>query len=153
MTVRPAHVADVPAMASLIKIHADQGKMVPRGQDELYAQLPSYFVAEHRGQLLGCASVYVFWEDLAEIKGLAVATSSQGQGVGRELVLACHEKLKALGVARAFALTSSPRFFERLGYRKVAKESLPHFIWGECVRCPSFPACNEDAMVFRIQGE
>lgn len=124
--------------------------MVPRGQDEVFAHLPAYLVAEEAGELLGCASVYVFWADLAEIKGLAVADAAQGKGVGKALIHACHAKLRSLGVSRAFALSNTPAFFEKLGYRRVKKEDLPHFIWGECVRCPSFPVCNEEALVFDL---
>ena len=152
MNVRAATVADVPAVVALIKVHADRQKMVPRAQDELYASLPSWFVAEENGQLLGCASIHVFWSDLAEIKGLAVRDDVQSRGVGKALIAACHDKLKTLGVTRAFGLTSAPGFFEKLGYYRVKKDQLPHFIWGECVRCPSFPVCNEEAVVFDLAG-
>ena len=153
MTVRPAAAPDVPAIAALIKVHADRGKMIARGPDELFAALPAWLVAEQKGELVGCASVHVFWADLAEIKGLAVKGAAQGKGVGKALVLACHAKLRALGVGRAFALTSEPAFFEKLGYRRVKKEELPHFIWGECVRCPSFPVCNEEALLYDLGGK
>ncbi|HMP58337.1 MAG TPA: N-acetyltransferase [Gemmatales bacterium] len=152
MTVRPAVVADVPAIVALIQHHAAQGKMVPRPADEIYTQLRSYWVAEADDApgLAGCASSHLYWSDLAELKGLAVAAGWEGRGVGRALCLACHDELRRLGVRRVFALTGTPRFFERLGYRIGDKKELPRFIWGECVRCPSFPVCQEEALVLDL---
>jgi amino-acid N-acetyltransferase len=131
----------------LIKTHADRGKMVLRPRDEIYANLREYFVCEIDGKVVGCAATHIFWNDLAELKGLAVADDYQGRGVGAALCQACLDDLQRLRVRRVFALTNAPGFFEKIGYRRVPKESLPFFIWGECVRCPSFPACNEDAVL------
>lgn len=148
--VRPAVAGDVPAVHDLIKYHAQLGRMILRGFDELYADLRSFMVAEEKGTLLGCASVHLFWSDLAELKCVAVDDKHQRRGIGRAVVDACHEDLRRLGIKRAFTLTGATEFFEKLGYQVVAKDSLPRFIWGECVRCPSFPVCNEEAMVFDL---
>lgn len=150
LTVRPAVAADVPQVHELIKFHAQLGRMILRGFDELYADLRSFMVAEDKGELLGCASVHIFWSNLAELKCVAVKENQQRRGIGRAVVNACHNDLKRLGIERAFALTGATTFFEKLGYKVVDKDSLPRFIWGECVRCPSFPVCNEEAMVFDL---
>jgi amino-acid N-acetyltransferase len=121
--------------------------MILRPLDELYAHVRTYHVAEADGQIVGCAATHIFWGDLAELKGLAVADTHMGRGVGRAVCAACHADLARLGVARAFTLTKEVGFFERIGYRRVDKDALPRFIWGECVRCPSFPVCNEEALV------
>lgn len=148
--VRPAVASDVPAVHDLIQFHAQKGRMILRGFDELYADLRSFMVAEEDNELIGCASVHLFWSDLAELKCVAVKETHQGKGIGRKVVDACHADLRRLGIQRAFALTGATTFFEKLGYRVVAKDSLPRFIWGECVRCPSFPVCNEEALVFDL---
>ena len=150
LLVRPAVAADIPAVHNLIQWHAQKGRMILRGFDELYADLRSFMVAEDNGELVGCASVHLFWSDLAELKCVAVNETQQGRGIGRKVVDACHADLRRLGIERSFALTGATTFFEKLGYRVVAKESLPRFIWGECVRCPSFPVCNEEALVFDL---
>ena len=150
LTVRPAVAADVPQVHELIKYHAQLGRMILRGFDELYADLRSFMVAEDNGELLGCASVHIFWSNLAELKCVAVKENQQRRGIGRAVVNACHNDLKRLGIERAFALTGATTFLEKLGYKVVDKDSLPRFIWGECVRCPSFPVCNEEAMVFDL---
>ncbi len=150
MKVRPAVVADVPAIYELIKIHAERQKMILRAKDELYQTLREYFVAEMDGRVVGCASVHLFWSDLAELKGLAVDPAYERQGVGRALCEACHADLRRLGIPKVFALSGSGTFFEKIGYHKVSKDALPLFIWGECTRCPSFPICNEDAFVLNL---
>jgi amino-acid N-acetyltransferase len=147
VNIRPAHVADVPAMHALIKGFAERGKMVLRPLDELYANLRTFFVAETEGRVVGCAATQIFWSDLAELKGLAVDDAYQRRGIGKLLCEACLKELGRLGVSRVFTLTNAAPFFETLGFRRVAKESLPRFIWGECVRCPTFPVCNEDALL------
>lgn len=151
MLIRPATTADVHAIHGLIKTHADRGKMVLRPLDELYATLRSYVVCEWDGQVVGCASTHIFWSDLAELKGLAVADAYHGRGIGAALCQACYEDMQRVRVKNLFALTTSPAFFEKLGYRRIAKEKLPRFIWGECVRCPSFPVCNEEAVIREVE--
>lgn len=150
LRVRPAVAGDVPALHDLIQFHAQRGRMILRGFDELYSDLRSFMVAEDQGMLLGCASVHIFWSDLAELKCVAVREDRQKRGIGRAVVEACHTDLRRLGIGRSFTLTAATTFFERLGYRIVAKDSLPRFIWGECVRCPSFPVCNEEALVYEL---
>jgi amino-acid N-acetyltransferase len=151
--VRPAIAADVQAIHDLIQFHAQRGRMILRGLDELYSDLRSFMVALDEREILGCASVHIFWNDLAELKCVAVREGRQRRGIGRAIVEACHADLRRLGIARAFALTGAPDFFAHLGYRIVPKDALPRFIWGECVRCPSFPVCNEEALVFDLAAK
>jgi amino-acid N-acetyltransferase len=151
MITRPARAADVPAIHLLVKTHAERGKMILRPLDELYANLREFVVAEEDSRLVGCAATHIFWSDLAELKCLAVLDEFQGRGVGRALCEACLADLRRLGVRRIFTLTSAPGFFEKVGYRRVEKDTLPHFIWGECVRCPAFPICQEDALVLNVE--
>src|SRR6185436_1457290 len=103
--VRPAVAADVPAVHDLIQFHAQRGRMILRGYDELYADLRSFMVADEGGQLLGCASVHIFWSDLAELKCVAVHEEQQKRGIGRAIVEACHADLRRLGIKKAFSLT------------------------------------------------
>ncbi len=150
MKIRPAHVDDVPAIHALIKVHAERGKMVPRQFDELFANLRAYVVCEWEGKVVGCAATHIFWSELAELKGLAVADEFQGRGIGAALSEACRQEMQRLGVRSLFALTNVPGFFEKIGYRRIEKDALPRFIWGECIRCPSFPVCNEEALIREV---
>ena len=154
MNIRPARVGDVPVIAELIRTFADRKLMIRRSLGELYESIREFVVAtDEIGQVIGCAAVHVFWEDLAELKCLAVAENQHGHGVGRMLVDACWESARALEIETVFALTYVAEFFERCGYRQVEKTELPHKIWNECVRCPLFPNCNEIALIRTVGPE
>lgn len=148
MNIRPARVGDVPAIYDLIRTFAERKLMIRRSMGELYESIREFLVAVDSGnRVVGCVALHVFWEDLAELKCLAVAEEVQGQGVGRQLVDACWEAARELDIASVFALTYSVSFFERCGYHQIDKAELPHKIWNECVRCPLFPTCQEVALI------
>ena len=148
MNIRPARVGDVPAIQQLIRTFADRKLMIRRSPGELYESIREFFVAvDDRGQILGCAALHVFWEDLAELKCLAVAESAHGLGIGRALVDACWRSAAELEIRTVFTLTYVADFFERCGFHQIEKSELPHKIWNECVRCPLFPNCTETALV------
>ena len=148
MKIRPARVGDVPAVCDLIRTFADQKLMIRRSLGELYEMIRELIVAvDDNGQVMGCVGLHVFWEDLAEVKCLAVSEQAQGRGLGRKLIDACYEAARELEIKTLFTLTYVPEFFERCGYHRIEKAELPHKIWNECVRCPLFPNCHEVALV------
>ncbi|MFM1801141.1 MAG: hypothetical protein RJA81_493 [Planctomycetota bacterium] len=148
LNIRPARVSDVPAICDLIKTFADQKLMIRRTLGELYEAIREFHVAVNdQDQVIGCAALHVFWEDLAELKCLAVANEAQGLGIGRQLVEACWKSACQLDIKSVFTLTYVPDFFEKCGYSMIEKSDLPHKIWNECVRCPLFPNCNETALI------
>jgi amino-acid N-acetyltransferase len=148
LNIRPARVGDVPAIQELIRTFADRKLMIRRSQGELYESIREFLVAtDDDGQIIGCVALHVFWEDLAELKCLAVAEQGQRRGVGRSLVEACWEAARELEIPSVFTLTYVAEFFERCGYHRIEKADLPHKIWNECVRCPLFPNCNEIALI------
>jgi amino-acid N-acetyltransferase len=154
LKIRPARVGDVPAICDLIRQFAERKLMIRRSPGELYESIREFLVAvDDDGTIVGCAALHVFWEDLAELKCLAVAEAAQGHGIGRRLVDACWEAARELEIATIFTLTYVPGFFERCGYQQVDKADLPHKIWNECVRCPLFPNCNETALVRSIHPD
>jgi amino-acid N-acetyltransferase len=154
LNIRPARVGDVPAIQELIRTFADRKLMIRRSLGELYESIREFFVVtDDDGQIIGCAALHVFWEDLAELKCLAVAERAQGQGVGRMLAEACWEAARALEIKTVFTLTYVAEFFEKCGYHRIEKADLPHKIWNECVRCPLFPNCNEIALIRSVAAE
>jgi amino-acid N-acetyltransferase len=134
----------------LIRPFADQKQMIKRSLGELYESVREFLVAEHDGRVVGCSALHVFWDDLAELKCLAVAAEAHGQGIGRALVDACWDAARELEIETVFTLTYVPDFFEKCGYHRVEKSELPHKIWNECVRCPLFPNCSEVALIRSI---
>ena len=146
ITVRKARMADVEPIHALVHEYSRQQVMLPRSRADLYESLRDFVVAERKGEVVGCGALAIQWDDLAEIKSLVVTDACQGRGVGRRLVRACLAEARRLGIGRVFALTKTPAFFEGIGFGQVSRESLPHKVWADCVRCPKFPDCDEEAV-------
>jgi amino-acid N-acetyltransferase len=147
MKIRKATINDIKGIQGLINCYAKKDQMLPRSLNELYENIRDFFVCEKKGKIIGCVALHVTWEDLAEIRSLAVAESSQKQHIGTKLVDSAFEDAKKLNVKRVFALTYVPSFFEKFGFRKIEHAKLPHKIWSECIKCIKFPDCAETAMV------
>jgi amino-acid N-acetyltransferase len=147
--VRKARVPDVGAIYELLKKLSAEGLLLPRSYVNLYEMLQTFFVAEPEespGVVCGAAALQVAWEDLAEVRSLAVSSEWRGFGMGRALTEACEEEARGLGIKKMFALTYIPDFFERRGYRVVSLESLPQKIWTVCFNCVYYPDCKEIAV-------
>ncbi|RLA78253.1 MAG: N-acetyltransferase [Deltaproteobacteria bacterium] len=145
--IRKAKIAEAKTIQKLINSFAKEGKLLPRSLSEIYDNLRDFFVFEEDGRILGVCALHICWEDLAEIRSLAVQEDAWRKGVGRQLVEACLKEAKELGVKKVFLLTYIPSFFRKLGFSEVDKATLPHKIWGDCLRCPKFPYCDEVALL------
>jgi len=148
LIIRKATIHDVPEMQRLINFFADRGDLLPRSLNELYENLRDFFIVEDNRRVVGTCALHVNWGDLAEIKALVVDESYQGQGVGKQLVKACLDDARQLGISRVFALTFKPEFFLKLGFRNIDKSDLPHKVWSECIHCVKFPDCGEVAVIY-----
>lgn len=148
--IRKARVSDVPRIRELIALYANQGLMLHRSLNDIFECLRDYWVCERESELVACAALHVDWEDLAEVRSLAVAEAQQGQRIGTRLLRQCIREAKQLGVSRVFALTYLPAFFEKHGFRFYSKEDLPRKIWSECIRCHKFPDCDETALAIDL---
>ena len=149
--VEKAKIQNVPQMHQLINYFADKDEMLPRALSEIYENIRDYFVVRQGKQVIACAALHVIWSDLAEIKSVAVAEDSQQQGIGAQLVTACLEEAKQLGIPTVFCLTYRPAFFEKFGLSQIDKMELPRKVWTECYRCPKFPDCNEVALICNLE--
>jgi RNA 3'-terminal phosphate cyclase (ATP) len=147
VVVRKARATDVPAIQTLVAYFAARGELLPRTLSELYQHLRDFFVCEVDGQIVGLCALSVYWEDLAEIRTLAVHEAHGGKGLGAALVTASLEEAAALGVRRVFALTYRPGYFERFGFRTLDKRELPQKIWKDCIKCAKFACCDETALI------
>jgi len=151
LKVEKARISDVPQMHQLINYFAERDEMLPRPLSELYENIRDCFVVRQGERVIACASLHVFWSDLAEIRSLAVAEDSQQQEIGTQLVEACLNEARELGIATVFCLTYKPSFFEKFGFSQVDKMELPRKVWTECYRCPKFPDCDEVALVRQLK--
>lgn len=148
--IRKATILDIKDMQELINFYAREDRMLPRSLNELYENIRDFFVYEEKGKILACCALHIAWEDLAEIKSLAVKESKHKKGIGAKLVKQALIDAKKLKVKRVFALTYVPLFFEKLGFKRIKHEDLPHKIWSECIKCIKFPDCAENALALDI---
>lgn len=152
MIVRNAKITDAEAIFSLVSSYAEQDKMLPRSLADIYENLQTFTVAELNGNIAGCCALQIIWSDLAEIKSLAVDEQSKGKGVGSAIVRAAIEQTRQLGVLTIFALTLTPDFFEKLGFKKIQKDALPKKVWSDCAKCPKHQNCDEIAVIKNISA-
>ena len=145
--VRKARAADGPAIQKLLAHFAVRGELLHRTLNEIYQHLRDFVVCEADGQVVGVCALWLYWEDLAEVRSLAVLEDYGGRGFGKALVTACVEEAAELGIRRVFALTYRPGFFELLGFRTLDKRELPQKIWKDCIRCANFTCCDEVALI------
>jgi len=150
ITIRKADIKDVPKIQALIALFAKQDLMLPRSLIDLYENLRDYFVAVKGRKIIGCCALHICWEDLAEVKALAVDPKAQGSGTGKKLVDICLKEAKQLKVKKLFCLTYIPDFFKKFKFKKISRRKLPHKIWTECLQCPKFPNCDEQAMMLQL---
>lgn len=151
--IRKARMSDVKGIQQLIAEYARKGDMLPRSLADIYENLRDYFVFEEDGgELAGSAAIHIMWEDLAEVRSLAVREGKMRRGIGTQLVESCISEAIVLGIGRVFALTYKPEFFEKLGFHIVDKAELPQKIWTDCLKCSKFPDCDEVALVADFSG-
>ena len=148
--IRKAKLDDVRDIQRLIKLYAPRGGVLPRSLSEVYDHLRDFFLFVRNRKVVGICALHICWDDLAEIRSLAVKEEDQNKGVGARLVKACLKESTLLGVKRVFALTYEPEFFERLGFERVDKSVLPHKIWADCLKCAKFPDCDETALLMEL---
>jgi len=146
MLIRKAKLKDVPELYNFINEYAKEGTLLPRSLNSLYENIRDFWVCEKDGEIVGCCALHIVWEDLAEIKSLAVKKDYKGMGVGSSLVEACLREAEELGIKKVFVLTYAQGFFSKFNFEEVEKAKLPHKVWGECINCIKFPSCDEIAM-------
>ncbi len=148
--VRKAGIPDAKTIHKLLLGYARDGLMLPRSLSEIYEGIRDFYVFEENGAVLGTVCLHICWEDLAEVRSLAVSEEQGGKGAGRQLVQTCLDEARGLGLKRVFALTYKPGFFEKLGFHLIEKSELPQKIWGDCLKCAKFPECDEIAMSIEL---
>ncbi len=145
--VRKATVRDAPRILTLVNELAARQVMLPRSPSSVIENIRDYAIVTVDGEFAGCGALHVVWSDLAEIRSLAVDPDVQRKGLGRAIVEQLVEEALELGIARLFAFTYVPGFFERMGFGIVEHQSMPHKVFNDCLNCPKFHCCDEIAML------
>ena len=151
--VRKARLNDVNDMFRIINYYAEKQQMLPKTQLQLYENLRDYSIASDAAnpdRMLGCGALHIYWEDLAEIRAIAVAPEVTHRGVGTSLVEQLLLEARELSIDQVFLFTYEPKFFARFGFIQVEHRTMPLKVYNECFHCPKFNKCDEIAMVVHL---
>jgi len=159
-----AQIRDVEEILELVNVFANSNLMLPRGPQYLYENIRDFVIASDRNVpvysltetrevlhlIVACGSLHVLWEDIAEVRALAIHPDYQHLGLGSKLVQFMKQEARQLGIKRLFTFTLTEDFFKTLGFKKIERNSLPPKVWGECSRCPKYFQCDEVGMVLDL---
>jgi len=151
--VRKAKLSDVAALHRIINHYAEQQLMLPKTHLQLYENLRDYTVAVEDSAndlVLGCGALHLYWENLAEIRALAILPGTTAKGIGTLLVESLLREAREYMLEQVFVFTYVPRFFSRFGFIQVETRSMPLKVYNECFHCPKFNTCDELAMVLHL---
>ena len=162
--IEKAQIRDVQEILELVNVFAESNLMLPRGPQYLYENIRDFVIASDRNVpvygltetrellhlIVACGSLHVLWEDIAEVRALAIHPDYQHMGLASKLVEFMKEEAKKLGVRRLFTFTLTEDFFKTLGFKKTKRKGLPPKVWGECSRCPKYFHCDEIGMVLDL---
>lgn len=151
--VRKARLSDVNDMFRIINHYAEMQLMLPKTQLQLYENLRDYSIVtdpSDSNRVLACGALHIYWENLAEVRAVAVAPGITRHGIGTTLVEQLIEEARELEIEQVFVFTYEPRFFARFGFIQVEHRTMPLKVYNECFHCPKFNKCDELAMVLHL---
>jgi amino-acid N-acetyltransferase len=150
--IRKAILDDVNDIHALLQLYNIRGELLARPLSKLYDHLRDFWVFEdpEAGKVVGCCALQFCWENLAEIRSLAVSPEYTGQGIGTTLTERTIQEAFFFKIKDLFTLTYRPGFFEQFGFNTIDKNDLPIKVWSDCIGCVSFPNCDEIAMLKKL---
>ncbi|MBW5484222.1 amino-acid N-acetyltransferase [Streptomyces bambusae] len=136
VTIRRARTGDVPALRRLLDQYVQQRILLDKAPVTLYEDIQEFWVAERDsdGRVVGCGALHVMWEDLAEVRTLAVDRELRGAGAGHKLLGRLLETARELGVRRVFCLTFEVDFFARHGFVEIGETPVGTDVYTELLR-------------------
>jgi amino-acid N-acetyltransferase len=133
--VRPARTADIKTIADLCGPLIQSRVLLGKERVELYESVQEFLVAEDAsGKVIGCGALHVMWEDLGEVRTLAIAEAHQGKGIGKLILESLLERAKSIGLKRIFCLTFEVEFFSKLGFETISETPVEPEVYAELVR-------------------
>ena len=147
--IRKATIKDAKLIHGLLQEYGKKEELLARPLSELYDHIRDFsvYIDERNHQLIGCCALQFCWEDLAEIRSLAVLPEHLGKNIGTKLAETVLQEAKSFNVKKVFTLTYKPDFFKKFGFIQIERSELPLKIWGDCIICVKFPDCDETAMM------
>jgi amino-acid N-acetyltransferase len=134
--IRRARTRDVREIQRLVEAYADNRILLSKAPVALYEDVPEFWVAERTsdGRVVGCGALHVMWEDLAEVRTVAVDPSCRGQKIGYRIVSELLSVARELGVARVFVLTFQTAFFGSFGFQEIDGTPVSPTVYEELLR-------------------
>jgi amino-acid N-acetyltransferase len=133
--IRRARTRDVRAIRALVDANAQSGRLLDKPTVALFEDVQEFWVAATPdGDIAGCGALHVMWEDLAEIRTVAVADGHQGRGIGHQIVAVLLETARELGVSRVFVLTFAVEFFRRHGFAEIHGQAATAEVYAELLQ-------------------
>jgi amino-acid N-acetyltransferase len=133
--IRRARTGDVKAIRSLVDEYTTDRRLLSKATVTLYESVQEFWVAaDDDDRVLGCGALHVMWEDLAEIRTVAVDPAQRGRKIGHQIVARLLDVARDLGVARVFCLTFETRFFGSFGFTEIDGAPVPHSVYEQLLR-------------------
>lgn len=151
--IRKATIQDIKTVHELLHEYGKKEELLARPLSELYDHVRDFslFVEKNQKTVLGCCALQFCWEDLAEIRSLAVQPDHIGKKIGTALTRAALSEAREFNIKKVFTLTYKPEFFKNFGFIKIDRSELPLKIWSDCIICVKFPDCDETAMMKEME--
>jgi len=117
--IRAARTSDIKAIRTIIDTYSLQRRLLSKETVMLYEDVQEFFVAEKDNAIIGCGALHVLWEDLGEVRTVAVIEDFRGQKIGHQIMNAIIERAQSLGLKRLFCLTFETEFFGKHGFKEI----------------------------------
>ena len=153
MRARRARISDAASILELIAHYSDQGLLLARTEEEIRRNIGHFLVQTNSRQVVGCLSLEKYSADLAEIRSVAVHPEACGCGIGAKLIAFALEEARQSGIARVFAVTHAPQFFERQGFLASPRKLLTEKIERDCCTCVKRQSCKLVAVIATVLPE
>jgi amino-acid N-acetyltransferase len=134
VVIRPARTADVREIRALVDVYSPDGRLLSKATVTLFEDIQEFLVAEADGRVVGCGALHVMWEDLAEVRTVAVDPELAGKGIGSLLLSALMERARLVGVKKVFCLTFAVPFFERHGFVEIDDSPVDHDVYEQLLQ-------------------
>ena len=134
MEIRSARTSDIKGIRRLIDSYAPQGRLLSKETVTLYESVQEFTVAVEGEEVVGCGALHILWEDLAEVRTVAVSDTMRGKGIGHQILDAIIERAQNIGVQRIFCLTFETEFFGRHGFEVIEGTPVGPEVYVELLR-------------------
>jgi amino-acid N-acetyltransferase len=134
IVIRRARTSDVRSIRRLVDTYADDRRLLSKATVTLFEDVQEFFVADRGGRVVGCGALHVLWEDLAEVRTVAVDPGLRGMGVGHLVLARLLDQAREVGVERVFCLTFETAFFGRHGFIEIEGAPVAHEVFEQLLQ-------------------